>query len=62
MIGWWDTKDKDVSSVCLDIEDHIEDYDDDEIALEIEMFVACIFNNMDRQKDYLIEPTNQKLI
>ena len=26
------------------------------------MFVTCIFNNMDRQKSYLIEPTNQKLV
>ncbi len=64
-IAWWDTKEKDISSVCLDLEDHIDpvdNYDDDKIAEEIEMFVTCIFNNMDRQKNYLIKPTNQKLI
>ena len=53
-VAWWDTKD--TSSVCIDLEDHTnlsDDYDDDKIAEEIEMFVTCIFNNMDRQKSVI---------
>jgi hypothetical protein len=35
---------------------------DDEIAIEIEMYITCIFNNMEGQEDYLIEPTDENYL
>ncbi len=37
------------------------EYDDDEIAEEIDYYFLAIFKNIDRQNEYLLEPTAAKL-
>ena len=64
--GWWD--DNELSSVCLDEltvdgQDHDphSEYNDENIAAEIDLYFLAILKNMERQRDYLETPTAEKL-
>jgi hypothetical protein len=60
-IQWWD--DNELGSVCFDVltidkgDNLNDDYNDDDIAEEIDLYFLAILKNMERQKGYLKAPT-----
>jgi hypothetical protein len=63
---WWDAKE--IGSSCLETtnqdeqnNDFDDEYDDVEIAEEIDVHFLAIIQNIERQKEYLLAPTAEKL-
>ena len=64
--SWWD--ENELGSSCVEAKDaddsgndFVPEYDDDEIAAEIDLYFLAVFKNIDRQNEYLLEPTAEKL-
>ena len=64
---WWEGKE--IGSSCFDevdnneqANDFVGEYDDAELAEEIDFYFLAIIQNLERQKEYLLAPTAEKLI
>jgi hypothetical protein len=61
---WWGTSE--LGSSCLDRGEHKDDsdseYDDAEIAEEIDLHFLAIIKNIERQNEYFLAPTAEKLL
>jgi hypothetical protein len=63
---WWD--DKELGSSCVEAgttgaqaDDSDNDYDEAEIAEEIDFYFLAVFKQIDRQNEYLLAPTAARL-
>jgi hypothetical protein len=56
---WWD--DSELSSVCMATLDTSDEYDDDDLSAELDLYFIAYFSQIERQPSYFTAPTADKL-